>query len=417
MKIAVIGAGIIGVTTAYELACDGHDVTVFERRTAVAEESSFANGGIVAQSDLGAWPEAGLPTQIFRQLFTSSPAFKVGWPLSERELTWMWRRHRASQSEARHGHRAHLQSLAIYSHQRLQQLTADLKLEFERSNGYLVLLRTEQESQTLQAHVQQLRDAGVTFKELNATDARTIEPALNPDTAFFGALYRPDDEVGNCRQFAHLLKNEAQRLGVKFVFNTNVTQVKPGNGVTLQLQGEEKPLHFESAVLCAGLDSLRFLDPLGLKIPLVGVYGYSITASLREPLNAPRSAVMDAHYKVDIARLGNRIRVAGGAELGGTPEQKNAGLLQTLYKVLHTWFPGAAHLSGGVQEWKGVRPTLPDGPPILGASGIAGVWLNLGHGPSGWAQSCGSARLLADQIANRAPDLDCQGFDVKRLAI
>ena len=417
MKIAVIGAGIIGVTTAYELACDGHDVTVFERRIAVAEESSFANGGIVAQGYLTACTEPGLPAQLFKQLFTSSTPFKVGLPLSGRELAWMWRRHRASKSEAKPGIKAHLQSLALFSYERLQQISTDLKLEFERSKGYLVLLRTEQESQSMQAHLQLLRDSGVTFKELSAADARTIEPALNPDTTFFGALYMPDDEVGNCRQFAHLLKNEAQRLGVKFLFNKNVTQIKPSTGVTLHLEGESVDPKFDAAVLCAGLDSLRFLDPLGLKIPLAAVYGYSITASLREPLNGPRSAVMDAQYKVDIARLGNRIRVAGGAEFGGTPDQKNAGMLQTLYKVLHTWFPGAAQLSGGVQEWKGVRPTLPDGPPIVGPSGIAGLWLNLGHGPSGWALSCGSARMLADQIVGRAPHLDGQGFDVKRLAI
>jgi D-amino-acid dehydrogenase len=154
---------------------------------------------------------------------------------------------------------------------------------------------------------------------------------------------------------------------------------------------------------------------LGLKIPLAAVYGYSVSATVREPLNAPRSAVLDERYQVTVSRLGNRVRVAGGSELGGSPGKHRASTLQTLYEVLHDWFPGAANLSGGVQEWKGARPMLPDGLPILGTSGMAGLWLNLGHGASGWALSCGSARVLADQIGSRTPDLDVTRFGIGRL--
>jgi D-amino-acid dehydrogenase len=167
--------------------------------------------------------------------------------------------------------------------------------------------------------------------------------------------------------------------------------------------------------MCAGLDSARLLRPLGLKIPLAAVYGYSVSATIREPLNAPRSAVMDERYKIAISRLGNRVRVAGSAELGGSADKKRTRALQTLYKVLHDWFPGAANLSNGVQEWKGARPMLPDGPPIVGPSGMAGLWLNLGHGSSGWALSCGSARALADMVGGHKPDLDVSGLDVGRI--
>jgi D-amino-acid dehydrogenase len=157
------------------------------------------------------------------------------------------------------------------------------------------------------------------------------------------------------------------------------------------------------------------LRPLGVKIPLAAVYGYSVSATVREPLNAPRSAVMDERYKVAIARLGNRVRVGGGAELGGRPERQRKDALQTLYKVLQDWFPGAAVLSSGVQTWKGARPMLPDGPPLLGASGIPGLWLNCGHGASGWALGCGSARALADLVAGRSPELALDGFGIERL--
>ena len=402
MKIAVIGAGIIGVTTAYELTCDGHEVTVLERRGAAAEETSFANAGIVSPGYVTAWAAPGM-------------SFKVGLPLSGRELAWMWKWHRACRLDTYLANRTQLQSLAFYSRERLHYITADLKLEYERSEGYTVLLRSEQDSKSMQPSLQVLREAGVTLKELSPADTRKIEAALNPDAAFFGAIHMPDDEVGNSRQFALLLKNEAQHMGTKFAFNTTVTQLQSAGGVQLGIADEAKLRHYDAAVVCAGLDSHQLLAPLGLKIPLVAVYGYSVSAPIREPLNGPRSAVMDEHYGVAISRLGNRVRVAGSAELGGFPEKKRASSLQTLYKVLHDWFPGAAHLSSGVQEWKGARPMLPEGPPILGASGLPGVWLNLGHGANGWGLSCGSAKVLADQISGRTPDLDMTGFGIKGL--
>ncbi len=133
-----------------------------------------------------------------------------------------------------------------------------------------------------------------------------------------------------------------------------------------------------------------------------------------EPVIGTRSGVMDERYKVAISRLGQRVRVAGSAEIGGRPDAINARAMQTLYKVLDDWFPGAARLSRGVQVWKGARPMLPDGPPVLGASGVPGVWLNLGHGSSGWALACGSARVLADQIAGREPAIDAEGYGIER---
>jgi D-amino-acid dehydrogenase len=147
------------------------------------------------------------------------------------------------------------------------------------------------------------------------------------------------------------------------------------------------------------------------------VHGYSITARIREPLNAPRSAVMDERYKVAISRLGQRVRVAGSAELGAPQGRMDAKALRTLYKVLQDWFPGAADYAHGVQEWRGARPMLPDGPPVIGPSGLPGLWLNLGHGSSGWALACGSARALADRIAGRKPEIELEGLGIERLGL
>lgn len=416
MKIAVIGAGIVGITTAYELACDGQDVTVFERRGAAAEESSFANAGVVAPGYVTPWAAPGMPGKVLKHLFSRYAPVKVGLPLSGSEVAWIWRWYRACKPAPYLTHRCHLQRLAFYSRERLHKVTADLKLEYDRSDGYMVLLRSEGDRKMIEASLQVLRDVGVAFNELDAAGARRQEPALNPDTALLGAIHLPDDEVGNCRQFALLLKNECQRMGVKFEFNTSVSRIDTRIPGSLLMQDEPVARKFDALVMCAGLASSQLLRPLGLKIPMAAVYGYSMSANIRESLNAPRSAVMDERFKVAISRLGNRVRVAGSAEIGGSPQQHRESAIQTLYKVLHDWFPGATHQSSGVQIWKGARPMLPDGPPLIGASGIPGLWLNLGHGSSGWALSCGSARALADQVSGKAPDIDMNGFTGTRLA-
>ena len=416
MKIAVIGAGIVGVTTAYELGRDGHEVDVFERRGAAAEESSFANAGIVAPGHVGPWAMPGMPGKIASQLLRRHASVRIRFPLSKDELSWMWTWYRSCALERYLTNRAHMRRLAFYSRARMLSIRTDLRLEYDRSDGHLVLLRSERDIQMSQSGLQLLRDAGVAFRLLEPAQARLVEPALSADTTFAGAIELPDDEVGNCRQFALLLKNEAQRTGVRFRFNTTVISINQAARPSLVIQGEPLAREFDAVVVCAGLAANQLLRPWGLNLALTAVHGYSLSASIKEPLNAPRSAVTDEYYKVAVARQGNRIRVAGLAEMGGTADHKRASSLQTLYKVLHDWFPGAASRTNTIQEWKGIQPMFPDGSPVVGHGGHPGLWLNVGHGSSGWALACGSARALADQILGHQPELDMQGFDLGRLA-
>jgi D-amino-acid dehydrogenase len=423
MKIAIVGAGIIGVTTAYELTADGHEVTVFERHGAAALETSFANAGVVAPGYVTPWAAPGMTAKVARYLFSRHAPVRLCWPLAAHEVRWMMRWRSACNLETYLANRARLQRLAFYSRSRLHFLTEELQLEYDRSSGYLVLLRSEKDRKMVQPGLQVLRDAGVKFHEVDATQARKFEPALNPDTDFAGAVHLPDDEVGNCRQFALLLKNQTQALGARFEFNSSVAPLDPAQPTLLRITRGDDAVpatgRFDAVVVCSGMASAQLLRPVGLKVPLAAVHGYSISAPIREPINAPRSGVMDDRYKVAISRLGNRVRVAGSAEIGGEPGHKRPGAIQTLYKVLHDWFPGAAQLANtgaAVQEWKGARPMLPDGPPVLGATGIPGIWINIGHGSSGWALACGSARAVADLMGARAPDVDLEGLGVERLA-
>jgi len=415
MKIAIVGAGIIGVTTAWELAVDGHEVTVFERRSAAAEETSFANAGLVAPGYVTPWAAPGMPGKVLRSLFATHGAVKLRWPLNAGDFGWMARWRRACKLETYLRNRASLQRLAFYSRTRLHEITAARELSYERSDGYMVLLRSRREQKLVQPGLDVLREAGSVFREIDADEARRIEPALSHETDLAGAIHLPNDEVGNCRQFALLLKRDAEELGVQFHFGCDIAPLSRAAPRSLVLAGGSPALNFDAVVMCAGIASAALLRPLGLDIPLAPVYGHSLTAPIREPMNAPASAVMDERFKVAISRIGQRVRVAGGAELGGALDVIDPDAFQTLYKVLHDWFPGAAALKEGVQRWKGARPMLPDGPPVIGASGIPGVWLNLGHGSSGWALSCGSARVLADLVGGQEAGVELSGFGVDRL--
>ena len=417
MKIAIVGAGIIGVTTAWELVSDGHEVAVFERRGAAAEECSFANAGIVAPGYVTPWAAPGMRVKALRSLLSTHGAVKVRWPLAARDVGWMARWQQACKLETYLANRTRMKRLAFYSRDRLHEITEARELDYERADGYMVLLRGKRDLKLMQPAIEVLRAAGTVFRQVDADEARRIEPALSTDTTLAGAIHLPNEEVANCRQFAQLLKWDAESRGARFHFNCNLAPLTRAAPTTLQLVGGSDPVHYDAIVMCAGVASARLLRPLGLRIPLAAVYGHSVSANIREPLNAPRSAVMDERYKIAISRFGQRVRVAGSAEIGGSPDKINPAALQTLYKVLHDWFPGAAQLSTGVQQWKGARPMLPDGPPVLGASGIPGVWLNLGHGSSGWALSCGSARVVADLIGRHDPGVDLEGLGVERLSL
>lgn len=423
MQVAVIGAGIIGVTTAYELAADGHEVTVFERRGSVAEEASFANAGVVAPGYVTPWAAPGMPAKVIKHLLARHAPVRLARPMAPGQWRWMWQWWRACRPASFQASRTRMHRLARYSQQRLAMLTHDLRLDYEQSSGYMVLLRSAQELTLARPGLKLLAELGTSFHLIDGAKARLVEPGLNPQTPLHAAVHLPNDGVGNCRQFAQLLRGEALRLNVVFRFERRALGIVPGLRPVLRHTDagdhggiEEKA--FDAVVICAALGAAPLLAPLGCRLPLVAVHGYSVTAPLRAlegfPDQGPRSAVMDEAHKVAISRLGQRVRVAGSAELGGGLDRNSPAALQTLYKVLDDWYPGCAQLAQA-QAWKGARPMLPDGPPVIGASGSPGVWLNLGHGSSGWALSCGSARVLADLIARRDPSIDIEGLGPERL--
>ncbi len=445
MRVAVIGAGVIGVTTAYELGADGHDVTVFERRGTVAAESSFANAGLVAPGYVAPWAAPGMPFKVFAHLFSRHAPVRFGGQLDMAMLGWLWHWWRACKPQTYRANRARMHRLAHFSRERLHELTQRLHLDFERGQGFLVLLRSARDLAMAEPGLRALAELGVPPQMLDAAACRLIEPGLHPQTPLHAGIYSKDD-VGNCREFTHLLRKEAARIGVRFHFYAQVERLLAGSSPTVtvvrtpdaqrdsvgrrtragasdwptSVPGEGAALEerFDAVVVCAAMGSRELLRPLGVRLPVQPVYGYSVTAPLRHDDQhlhlEPRAALMDERYKVAISRLGNRVRVAGGAEIGGRADRSDAAAQATLDKVLDDWFPGVTQRSGA-QRWKGARPMLADGPPVLGASGVPGVWLNLGHGGSGWALACGSARLVADAISQRPTPIELDGLGIARL--
>lgn len=419
MRVAVIGAGIVGVTTAHELAAQGQEVSVFERRAGVAAETSFANAGVVAPGYVTPWAAPGMPLKVLGQLFARDAAVRFAGLSALGQLPWMWRFLRACRAKVHVPNRTAMQRLAHYSRERMDELAQRLNLDYEQRQGYMVLLRTPADLHRAAPGLQLLQELGVAHEVLDEAGVRHLEPALSSAARVHAAIRLPRDGVGNCRVFAHLLKNEAQRLGARFAFDAPVERLMAGESPALRLAGGEVK-GFDRIVVCAGVEAHRLLAPLGLKLPLAPVFGYSITAPLRAhdggPDMGPRAALMDERYKVAISRLGQRVRVAGSAEIGGDVGHLRRAPLATLYRVLDEWFPGAASMRE-VQQWKGARPMLPDGPPVIGASRVPGIWLNLGHGSSGWALSCGSARIVADSLRGLRPAIDVDRLTPARLGL
>ncbi|WP_418320527.1 FAD-dependent oxidoreductase [Piscinibacter sakaiensis] len=436
MRIAVIGAGIVGVTTAFELSFDGHEVTVFERCGSVAAEGSFANAGVLAPGYVTPLAAPGMPRQLLRHcLNRRAPLHWAGHP-GPGGAAWLWKWLRSCRSDTYLHNRGRMHRLAVAGRVRRRLLTRVLRLDHEHATGYTVLLRSAEDLALARSGLQVLQELGVRFELLDADACRQLEPGLNPAMPLHAGIHLIDDEVANCRQFSHLMRQEAQKLGARFRFHATVLGIDAGAKPALRYlqklpqepgriaatapgaRNEPASELFDAIVVCAALDSRTLLAPHGLQLPLLAVHGYSITAPMRhdhgETDLGPRSGVMDERYKVAISRIGDRIRVSGGAEIGGSMTRNSDKALQKLHDVLNDWYPGVARLNQA-QVWKGARPMLPDGPPVIGASGIPGIWLNLGHGSSGWAMANGSARLLADLVGGQPPSIDPEGLGVDRL--
>ncbi len=412
MQVVVVGGGVMGVCTAYFLAQNGHEVSVIERCGNVAEQASFGNAGIVAPACAAPWALPGMQRKLIASLFKSDGPFNLK-PRLEPAM-WRWLGRWMTECEIQHfrTNRQRMQVIAQYSHVVLQELRDRERLDYEQTSGYMQLYRNERDLAMAQPVLEMFREQAVPHQLLDREAARAIEPALAEQAPFSGAAYFPDDATGNCALFTKQLKQAAQAMGVDFQFGCTVKNIDAlDRRVSLRI--DEQTIHADAVVIAAGVDSAALLAPLGISVPLYPVKGYAATAAIKDFEHAPLSAVSDEAYKVSITRMGNRVRLAGLAEFGARDNELNDAALRKLIKVGEDWFPNAANYSGA-QFWCGTRPMLPDGPPLLGATPARNVYVNIGHGPTGWSMAAGSGKLVADIVSGRAEEINTDGLTVAR---
>jgi len=417
MNIAIVGAGVSGVTLAHALIQDGHQVQVFDQRQTAAEEASYACGGLLSSG----WPSPlAAPGMVWDLIYpgSSATAIRMGQWARPKDASWLFRWWLQTNKKAHQAQRLAALTLTQMSLKELSRIRQAHDLSFESTEGLTVLIKSAHDMERLTPYIQWLKDSGIPHQIGPSALAIEKEPALNPLTALHTAVHLPHDGVGNCRQFTGALKTVTQDMGVVFSFGHLVLAIKPMDpGVQLQVQDVKTNLsstmNFDAVVMCSGTASADLLKPLGLALPMRNLRSHSLSANLRDPMDSPRSGVIDSLHNISITRMGQRIRISGGQELSAGASVHHTGVLKQLYKALFDWFPGAAQMSS-VQTWSGQTPVLPDGLPLLGATSVPGVWLNLGHGLRGWSMACGSAKVVSDLMAGRDCGLDTQAFSADR---
>ena len=415
MKIAVLGSGVIGITTAYYLARAGAEVVVIDRQPAAALETSFANAGQVSPGYSTPWAAPGIPLKAMKWLFQQHAPLAIRPDGSLFQLQWMAAMLRNC-TDARYAvNKERMTRLAEYSRDCLRQLRQDTGIEYEqRTQGTLQVFRTAAQMEAARRDTAVLEECGVPYRLMtDAGELAEYEPALARAQGLVGALHLPGDETGDCQRFTTELAEKARRLGVQFRFNTDIQRLQTqGQAITgVQLAGGEL-LSADRYVLALGSYSRALLAPLGLDLPVYPVKGYSLTVPLLDPANAPVSTVMDETYKVALTRFDHRIRVGGMAELGGFDLRLNPRRRETLEMVLGNLFTGGDMARG--EFWTGLRPMTPDSTPIVGGTRYANLMLSTGHGTLGWTMAAGSGKLMADLTLGRQPDIRTDGLGLER---
>ncbi|MFY6221186.1 D-amino acid dehydrogenase [Acinetobacter baumannii] len=414
MRVIVLGSGVIGVASAYYLARQGAEVTVLDRQSGPAEETSFGNAGQISPGYSTPWAAPGIPFKAVKWMFQHHAPLAINLDGSMWQLQWMAQMLKNCNPQSYAVNKERMMRVAEYSRDCLRELRKDTGIHYEnRAKGTLQLFRKEAQMEAVQRDISVLEECGVSYELLNANELGRVEPALaNAQDKLVGGLHLPNDETGDCYLFTNALAQIAKELGVNFQFNQNVEKLIVEGDQIKGVQVNGKVLTADRYVLAFGSYSRDFLKPHDLQLPVYPVKGYSLTIPIVDPAFAPQSTVLDETYKIAITRFDQRIRVGGMAELSGFNLGLNEDRRATLQMVTQDLFPG-----GDMEQasfWTGLRPMTPDSTPIIGATRFKNLFLNTGHGTLGWTMACGSGKLISDIVLNHKTDISTDGLSIQR---
>jgi len=416
MRVIVLGSGVVGVTTAYYLAKAGHDVTVIDRQPGPALETSFANAGQISPGYASPWAAPGIPLKAFKWLFQRHAPLAIQPDGSLFQLQWMWEMVKNCDAERYAVNKERMVRLAEYSRDRIRALRAETGIDYEgRQQGTLQLFRTQAQFDGAAKDIEVLKQAGVPFELLTREQLANAEPALaHVRDKLVGGLRLPNDETGDCQLFTTRLAQMARELGVRFQFDTAIERLDIANGQIVGVQTDKGRVTADRYVLALGSYSRRLLQDQ-FRVPVYPLKGYSITVPIVDGARAPVSTILDETYKIAVTRFDDRIRVGGMAEIAGYSKALNPRRRETLELVVNDLFPGGGDVSRAT-FWTGLRPMTPDSTPIVGATPLANLFLNTGHGTLGWTMACGSASVIADLVSGKVPAIHADDLAVFRYA-
>jgi D-amino-acid dehydrogenase len=415
MKVVVLGAGVIGVATAHYLGAAGHEVTVIDRQPGPGLETSFANAGEISPGYAAPWAAPGIPQKAIKWLLMKHSPLILRPRLDVEMLGWLASLLRNCTSARYALNKERMVRLAEFSRDQLIELRVRTGIEYDqRMRGTLQVFKTQRQLDAIGKDVEVLKAGEVPYEIMSRERCVSIEPGLGRvANTIVGGLYLPNDETGDCFQFTTKLATIAATQGVTFLFGTRIEQLLTQGDRVSSVRTNLGEVRADAFVVALGSYSSRLLRPLGIRLPVYPVKGYSITVPIIDEERAPQSTLMDETHKVAITRLGQRIRVGGMAEISGFDSSLCPKRRATLEYSLSSLFPGAGDLGTGT-FWSGLRPMTPDGTPIIGASRLRNLFLNTGHGTLGWTMACGSGHVVANLISGKPPAIDTTELSIGR---
>ncbi|WP_199255838.1 D-amino acid dehydrogenase [Mycolicibacterium mengxianglii] len=417
MKVAIFGAGVIGVTSAYFLAREGHDVTVYEERGSVADDTSASTAGLIAPGHSYAWASPQAPRMLVRSLFGGQTSIRVKPRLDPALLRWgvSFLRECTPARSARNSSAKY--EITSYSQKLLEKLTAEESLQYHQTDqGVLYLYRDAEALALADRKAELMRRNGRSQRMLSGADLAAVDPALaNSTVSFAGAIHDSDDATGNPALFSKLLADTAaERFGVKFELGTRITALHTdGTSVRYAETDAGTRLEADCYVVALGTASNKLVRTAGLRVPVYPAKGYSVSVAIRDQSLAPRTGGIDERSLVAWSPFGSTLRLSAVAEFAGYDRTHTPANFAEIRTASEELFPGALDWSS-VEYRSGLRPMTPDGPPIIGATPLRNLQINTGHGHLGWTMCCGAAALLAASIGGQDPEIDSTPYRFDR---